>query len=291
MALVLAVLMGGSAFAEERGVSLGARCFEAALQARADGSLNVGGGGTGDVGEVLVPRVPAGSTSGASSADAPLSGGGGGGSSLGGGGGGGGGELLLVAAVVVVAALPIVLYAVDGDANEETLTRYECPSLRLGLTGGAMAGAADANVFVPLSGFSFEYTQGFFGVGGSYEGTWDGLQTWGSMEAHALLRPKPKKHVELGLSVGFRRVVFGGAERNGLEVGLPHRYALARIDGRPLGLELTPALFVGNRGLDARLEGDLIFPVGPVTLRTGGRVFSFDHHIRGGAQLGMSFGF
>ena len=31
-------------------------------------------------------------------------------------------------------------------------------------------------------------------------------------------------------------------------------------------------------------------PLGPVTLRMGGRVYSFDHHIRGGAHAGLSFG-
>ena len=286
LALVLAVLMGGSALAEDRGVSLASRCFETTLQARTDANLHVSG--SGNVGEVVIPRTPSGSTSAASSADAPLSGGGS--SGISGGGGGGGGELMLVAAVVVVAVLPIVLYAVDGDADEATLARWECPSFRFGLTGGATAGAADSNQFVPLSGFRMGFAQGGFGGGVSLEGTWDGMRTWGTMDAHLLLRPKPKKHVELSVSVGYRRTVFGGAERNGFEVGLPHRYALARIDGRPLGLEVSPALFVGNRGLDARLEGDLIFPIGPVTLRMGGRVFSFDHHIRGGAQLGMSFG-
>ncbi len=280
-AVVVAVLVALPAWADRP-------CFAWGFEAR--GTAHVGGNvsGVGDVGGPTVgadvsPAVPSGSTQAASSADAPLSG-------LGG-GGGGGGELLLAAAVIAVAALPLVLYAVDGDADEDTLHRYRCPSFQVGVLGGAMAGAVDPNVFVPLTGARLSFAQGIFGFETSWESTLDGGRTYGALDGHLLLRPVPKKHVELGVAVGARRVVFGGAERNGFSLALPHRYALTRIDGRALGLELQPGVFIGNRGPDFRLEGSLIVPAGPLTVRAGGQVYSFDSHIRGSAHAGLAFGF
>ncbi len=284
LAFALALLVSMPALADRP-------CFDWAFEAR--GTAHVGGdviggdvGGAVEVAGDLSPAIPSGSTSSASSADTPLSGVRGGG-----GGGGGGGELLLVAAVVVVAALPLVIYAVDSEADEATLHRYRCPSFQVGVLGGAMAGAADPNVFVPLTGARLQFAQGVLGAQTTWEGTLDGGRTYGAVDAHLLLRPVPKKHVELGLAVGARRVVFGGAERNGLSVALPHRYALTRIDGRALGLEVEPAVFVGNRGADFRLEGSLVIPAGPTTLRAGGQVYSFDSHVRGAAHAGLAFGF
>jgi hypothetical protein len=281
-AFLLALLFATHAAANEvTAPSPERRCGPLYAEGRVGTHVHAGGSG----GEVLVPRVPSGASGAVSSADAPLSGG------SSGGGGIGSGEGLLVLAVAAAVALPIILYAIDGDADEETLFRHGCPTFGLAVWAGAMNGAADSALWVPMTAVRASFAQGMLGVDASWEGTLDRGGVYGAVDAHLLLRAPPKKHVELGLALGARRVVFGGAERNGLEVALPHRYAFTRVGTRPLGLEVTPGVFIGTRGLDYRLEAALLIPVGPVSLVGGGRVYSFDHHVRAGAHAGLSFGF
>src|SRR5262249_14759016 len=55
----------------------------------------------------------------------------------GGGGGSGSGYAMLVIAVVVIAALPFVVYALDGEADGLTRERFECPEFNFSMMGGA----------------------------------------------------------------------------------------------------------------------------------------------------------
>lgn len=262
-----------------------AQCFETdgtvALQAQTptadiDGAV---------VNLVDVPEVtpPSGSAQAASSADAPLSGAG----SL----GSGGGELLLFAAIGAAVVLPVVVYIIDGEADGPTLRRYRCFSFSVQGIGGAVSTPSRPNVFTPVVGGKLTMGAGLFGLDTSMETTVDGA-SFGAWDVHLQLRVPPKQHIDGALAVGFRRVVFGGAEHNGVEVALPHRYILTRGAGSSiLGLELMPAVLVGPRGVDGRLEAAFVVPIGPMALKLGGRVFSFDRHVRGGGVLTLSAGF
>lgn len=127
--------------------TLGQRCF--AVPARLyvepprlgvviDGSLP-SVGGTGGAG--------AGTGGGTAHGAQPAKSGGSSGSSSGGGGGGLDGKAILVLAVVLVAALPIVIYAFDDEATPLVRQRFECPSFRFDLVGGAEFGQVSTSGF------------------------------------------------------------------------------------------------------------------------------------------------
>lgn len=280
-AAALSFVLSSAAFAQAlpaQPVNLRGRNCWGGADARAQGTVlngNITGGGD------LDGALPSGSTTAASSAQGPLSGG-----SL---GGGGGGEALVAIAVAAAVALPVIVYAIDNDADDETLFQHTCPRFDFAFTGGAVNTPTAPEQWTPLVGAALRFTGGAFGFDASLESTLD-TRAYGSADAHFLLRPPPKQHIEGALALGVRRVVFGGAERNGFEVGLPHRYVLSRWGRRPLGLSLTPAVFVGDHGFDYRLEGGLTFPVGFTSLDVGARVFSFDEHVRFGMYLAMAAG-
>lgn len=280
-ALLTALLLSSTAFAQEppsAPSALTRNCFDFSGGTTVHGHTHVGSvGNVGNVGAT----VPSGSTQASSSASAPLSGVSG--------GGGGSGEAILIVAVAAAVALPIIVYAIDEPANEEVLFRYNCPSVRLQLTGGAINTPSNQGSWAPLAGARFSYGQSAFGLSASYESTFD-PRFFGAMDVHLLLRPPPKRHIEGAFAIGARRVVFGGAQRDGLDVALPHRYVFTRVGTYPVGIDVTPGVFLGQRGLDYRLDAGLTFPIGFTSLQFGARVFSFDDHIRAGGYLGFGTG-
>ena len=235
-------------------MSLTSRCFEASLQARVDGGVHVSGGsGPSNLGNVNVALGAVGlRVRGEQRGHAAV------------------GRRHQrrglqwwrrrrrgppIAAVVAVAVLPIILYAVDGDADEATLSRYECPSLRLGLTGGAMMGAANQDAWMPMSGVRLGYYQGLFGMDASWEGTLDGgphVRRGGPAHA-AATEAEEARGVGVGGGRAAGRLRRRGAQwhRGGAAApvrALPHR----RSGG---GARAWPALFVGNRGRTAASKG------------------------------------
>src|SRR5207302_3362380 len=140
-------------------------------------------------------KLPSGSTSSPSSANAPLSG-------L---GGGGDGKACLVIAVVVIAALPIIVYAVDDDADPDTLARYQRLEPRFELYSGATS-TSDPHLWAPLAGGRASLGSGALGLDASLESTLD-PRYYGAADVHLLLRPPPKQHIEGALALGARRVV------------------------------------------------------------------------------------
>jgi hypothetical protein len=242
-----------------------------------------GPSGSVDVGNVVVPNIdiPSGSTTGSSSADAPLSGVS---------GGSGSGEALLIAAVALAVAAPIIVYAVDSPAEPEVLARHEGFNARARLLGGAVS-TADPSNWQPIFGFRGELAKGAFGFDTSIESTVD-QRYYGSIDAHLLLRPPPRQHIEGALAIGARRVVFGGAERNGAELALPHRYMLTRDHLNGLAIEVRPGVFLGNRGFDFSLEAGVAVPLGQTLSFTGGaRVFSVDTEVRAQGSAGVRAAF
>ncbi len=225
------------------------------------------------------PPIPQGSPGAASNAEAPLTGNG---SSI----GRISGEALLALAVVVVAAAPIVVYALDSPASPDVMARYRCPQVDVAFVGGAVSMPSDPSRFAPIGGVRTAFSMGLLGVDASYESTF-GRDEVGNLDVHLRLRPPPREHIEGAVAVGYRRAVFGGAQRDGFELGLPHHYVLTRLGVRPVTIDLHPAVFIGSRGPDFRLEAGFTFPAGIAAFQVGGRVFSFDTHVRAGAHLGF----
>lgn len=279
MALLTALLVAGSARGQARLTPEEVPAPEPSCFLWGTGTRLHAHSDMGVVGQVGSPSLPSGSTQAASSADAPLSGVSGGGS----------GEAFLALVVVAAVALPVIVYAVDEDADEKTLFRYGCPTFQLELSAGAVSTPVSADAWAPLGGFRLMFAQGPLGLDASLESTLD-PRHYGAMDAHLLLRPPPKRHIEGALALGVRRVVFGGAERNGFELALPHRYVISRAFGGAIGFDLRPAVFVGTRGVDYRVEGGMTFPIGFTSFKVGVSVFSFDTHVRAGAYAGIGTG-
>ena len=76
--------------------------------------------------------------------------------------------------------------------------------------------------------------------------------------------------------------------QDGLEIGLPHRYALWRDGLRTVALELRPLLLLGS-GIEPSLEAAFLFPLAQVLhLRVGGRVYTFEGDLLWGLSGGVS---
>lgn len=257
---------------------LPARAMAAPLYKCFESTAGAGVHTVGNVGSPVVD-VPTGSPTAASSAQGPLSGVGSGGS----------GEGMLMIAVLAAAALPIVLYAVDSEAEEQVMFRHHCPSFDLQVVSGAMSLPSNQNGITGLAGVRATFGYAAIGFDLGYETTFV-PGAYGSADAHFLLRPPPKKHVQGALALGVRRVVFGGAANDGIEIALPHRYVLTRAWGRPFAIEVDPGVLIGLRGVDYRLDAGLSIPAGVMNVRVGARIFSFDSYLRGGGYLGFNFG-
>ncbi len=176
-------------------------------------------------------------------------------------------------AVLAVAALPVVLYTVDNPAPRLVLQRFECPTFSLDLMGGAEASRSAAN-----GGSGFVSTRFSFGIGHvATDFQFDGASNSGvsAFAAHMLFRVTPHEHVDGGLAVGYRRSFLDDRVQDGLEIGLPHRYALWRDGLKTFALELRPMLLLGS-SVEPSLEAAFLIPVAQIFhLRLGGRVYTF----------------
>jgi hypothetical protein len=191
---------------------------------------------------------------------------------------------LLVLAVVAVMVLPVVVYAVDAPAPRLVLQRFRCPTFSLDMVGGADSGAALYNGSSGFVSTRFTFGVGHIATDFQYDAAASAVSAFA---AHLLIRPIPKEHVEGGFAIGYRRSVFNGRMEEGLEVGLPHRYALWRDGLRTLSLELRPLLMVGAR-IEPSLEAAFLVPLADVLhLRVGGRVFTFQGDLLWGLSAGL----
>lgn len=188
----------------------------------------------------------------------------------------------LVAAVVAAMALPAVVYVADRPAPRIVLQRFRCPTFALDVFGGSESGNSRAAGFVTTR---LSFAVGHVGTDFEYDAAPTAVSAFA---AHLLLRPTPKAHVEGGLAIGYRKSVSGVRLQEGLEVGVPHRYALWRDGLRTLGLEIRPLLLVGAR-LEPSLEAALLVPLADVLhLRAGGKVYTFQGDVSWGLSAGLS---
>jgi len=192
----------------------------------------------------------------------------------------------LVAAVVAAVALPVVVYAMDKPAPRLVLQRFHCPTFTLDLLGGVDSGRVlpgdGANGFVSTR---FGFGVGHLATDFQYDGA---TRTVSAFSTHLLIRPTPREHIEGGVAIGYRRSVFGDRVQEGLEVGLPHRYALWRDGLRTVALELRPLLLVGS-SVEPSLEAAFLIPLAQVLhLRVGGRVYTFEGDFLWGLSTGLS---
>src|SRR5262249_25644031 len=109
-----------------------------------------------------------------------------------------------------------------------------------------------------------------------------------AFSTHLMIRPTPREHIEIGLALGYRRSVLGDQVQDGLEVGLPHRYALWRDGLRTFALELRPMLLIGS-SIEPSLEAAFLVPLAQVLhLRAGGRVYTFAGDLHRHLSTGLS---
>jgi hypothetical protein len=198
---------------------------------------------------------------------------------------GGSKDAWLVIAVVAAMALPVVVYAMDKPAPRLVLQRFACPTFSLDFLGGANNGAALGNGAIGFVSTRLTFGVGLLATDLQYDAAPGSVSAFST---HLLLRPTPREHVEGGLAIGYRRSVLGLRIQEGLEVGIPHRYALWREGLRTLALELRPLLLVSSR-LEPSLEMAFLFPLAEVLhLRVGGRVFTFAGDLLWGLSGGVS---
>jgi hypothetical protein len=214
-----------------------------------------------------------------------------GGSGLSGGGGGGkdAAVLLLVAAVVVVAALPVIFYALDEEAPPDVVGRFHCPSFEVDVAGGLETDPV-SGPSVPMS-VRAKASLSWFSVVAQFDvSPWTETRRLLDSRVAAVVRFTPRQKVELGISVGYRSLTLRDEWRPGFEAALPHEYVFWRDGAAHLGLEVRPAVFVWQRGVDVGLDVGLRIPLGQVfSLNVSGRLFSVDALTRvgAGAQAGV----
>ncbi len=220
---------------------------------------------------------PVGDPGSVTTAPAPASGGGG---SI-----GGDGKTLLVLAVLIAAALPIIVYSADSDAPAVVEQRFHCPTFGFDAVGGVDLGDRIGTVGSGSGRFTFGVA--YFGTDFQFDVSAGSINAW---SGHLLLRIAPKNHIEPNIAFGYRSLTLNGTTRNGLEVGVPHRYVLWREGLRQFSLELRPTMMFGLGSFDVGLEAALIIPiVEPIHLRAGGKLQSFGADVIGGFNAGLSF--
>ncbi len=209
-----------------------------------------------------------------------------GGSSGGSGGGGlGDGKALLVLAVVAVAVLPVIVYALDEDAPAVVEQRFHCPSFGFDALGGVDLGPRFGVTGAGTGRFTFGY--GYFGSDFQFDLSGGSINSW---SGHLMLRIGPKSHIEPNLAFGFRSMAFAGQVRQGLEVGVPHRYVFWREGLKTFSLELRPTFMFGLGAFDVGLEASVLIPViDAIHVRAGGKVQSFGDDVIGTFNAGLSF--
>jgi hypothetical protein len=146
---------------------------------------------------------------------------------------------------------------------------------------------AGKSALASLSGARCFSAGPYFGADVQVDHSSGGSTDWA---AHALVRIMPSAHVTPEIALGVRGLSYGGAQRVGFEVGLPHRYVLSRDGLQEVALEFRPTLVFGHQGVDAGLEAALLIPLlEPLHLRLGGRVQSFGNTILGAVNGGLTF--
>ncbi len=207
------------------------------------------------------------------------------------GGGGDAAVVLVVLAVVVAAALPFIFYALDDDAPPDVEGRFHCPSLELDLRGGIETDAV-GGPSVPFSarlraGTSWLQVMTQFDVA-----PWSEQRSLLNATVAGVVRFTPRKHVELGISAGYRSLILRDTWRPGFEAAIPHEYVFWRDGASQVGLEVRPAVFVWRGGVDVSLEAALRLPLGPfVVASLGARVFSIDSLSAAGVGAHAGVGF
>ena len=160
------------------------------------------------------------------------------------------------------------------------------PTFSLDLMGGAEASRSAAN-----GGSGFVSTRFSFGIGHvATDFQFDGASNSGvsAFAAHMLFRVTPHEHVDGGLAVGYRRSFLDDRVQDGLEIGLPHRYALWRDGLKTFALELRPMLLLGS-SVEPSLEAAFLIPVAQIFhLRLGGRVYTFQGDLMWGLAGGIN---
>lgn len=201
------------------------------------------------------------------------------------GGGGGGDAAVLVLLVVAAAALPIVVYAIDEDAQPDVSQCWATPEERLSFYGGTTSEVGLAP-FLGARGLLHWNAMGL-------EGGAEGSQLGSSFDVHGavLARIPPKQHIEFALGLGGRRLYSFLGSQSWFEVSLPQRYTPFRWNALEPGLsfDLRPSFLWNPTGVwDVRLEAAVVFPLGPyASIDIGGRAYSFQGRVQGGAMLGM----
>jgi len=192
---------------------------------------------------------------------------------------------VLIAALALM-ALPVVVYAVDQPAPRLVLQRFQCPTFSLDFIGGADRGEATGNRSV-----GFVTTRLGFGVGhvaGDFEYVAAAPDAVSTMSSHLIIRPTPRAHIDGGLAIGYRRSVLGNRYQDGLELGLPHRYALWRDGLRTFALEVRPMLLIGA-SVEPSVEAAFLVPLASILqLRVGGRAYTFAGDLLWGFSGGLS---
>jgi hypothetical protein len=191
--------------------------------------------------------------------------------------------------VVVAAALPVIFYALDEEAQPDVVGRYRCPSLEVDVGGGLETDGL-RGTSVPMT-VRLKASTEWLGVMAQFDvAPWSGERRLLDSRVAAVVRFTPREHVELGISAGYRSQVLRDVWRPGFEAALPHEYVFFRDGAAHVGLEVRPAVFVWSRGVDLSLEAALRIPLGQVfSLSLGGRVFSIDAltQIGAGVQGGL----
>jgi hypothetical protein len=198
---------------------------------------------------------------------------------------------LVAAAVVVSAVVPFIFYALDDEASPDVLGRHSCPSFELALSGGLEADLSDRGASGPFTA-RFRAATDFIGLVTQFDvAPWSTGRPLLNGLIASWIRLKPRQHLELGFSLGFRSLLLRDSWRPGFEVGIPQEYVFFRNGSAQLGLEVRPALFLWAGGIDLSLDAALRIPIGPfVSAFIGGRLFTVDAlgDAGGGVNAGLA---
>ena len=179
-----------------------------------------------------------------------------------------------------------LLVQTDEDAQPDVMQCWSTPEERFSFYGGATSEYFGPAPFLGTRGLLHWYAMG---LEGGVEGT-----RYGSFDVHGsfLARIPPKQHVEFSLGLGGRHLSSTFGTQSWFEVSLPQRYTPFRWSALEPGLsfDLRPAfLFNPSGGVwDVRLDAAVVFPLGPwASIDVGGRAYSFQGRVQGGAMLGL----
>ncbi|MBL9039930.1 MAG: hypothetical protein JNG84_15535 [Archangium sp.] len=193
------------------------------------------------------------------------------------------GRALVILGVVLAAVLPVAVYVFDSEAPQVVQQRFRCPTFAFDGVGGAL-GSTTLGLVGASFGGRFTAAFGYLGLDAEFDVS--GL--FSQFATHLLLRPVPKKHIEGGLALGYRRLVTSSGVRDGFDLGLPHTYVFWRDGLRQVGLELRPSLLVGGAGVDGGVEASVVVPIVQLLhLRLGGRVFTAGADVLWGGHAGL----